>query len=185
MARIMRRQPEQPRLSPGARSSKQHPDSPGSLGTVAISRNPGRSRGQETRHQICAGAPCSTTCSCIRPSSASRRSSRWAADAYPDVVIGCAGGGSNFAGLSLSVSSAISFAATRGEVRVIAVEPAACPSLTRSTYAFDFGEHRSSDAARHGDAHPGSRFHSARLPRRGPPLSRHGPTGQRIARNWG
>ncbi|MFS8534033.1 MAG: TrpB-like pyridoxal phosphate-dependent enzyme [Limnochordales bacterium] len=56
---------------------------------------------------------------------------------YPDVVIGCHGGGSNFGGL------AFPFVADRiagRDVRAIAVEPAACPSLTRGPAAYDFGD---------------------------------------------
>ncbi len=60
------------------------------------------------------------------------------AEDYPDVVIGCTGGGSNFSGLSFPF---IGRALREGsEIRVIAVEPAACPSLTKGTYAFDFGD---------------------------------------------
>lgn len=60
------------------------------------------------------------------------------ADDYPDVVIGCAGGGSNFAGIAFPFIGA----QLRGGpgVRVIAVEPAACPTLTRGRYAYDFGD---------------------------------------------
>jgi tryptophan synthase beta chain len=60
------------------------------------------------------------------------------ANDYPDVIVGCTGGGSNFAGI------AFPFLGTqlRGgrKVRVVAVEPAACPSLTRGRYAYDFGD---------------------------------------------
>jgi tryptophan synthase beta chain len=60
------------------------------------------------------------------------------AEDYPDVVIGCTGGGSNFAGCSFPfLGRALREDAT---IRVIAVEPAACPSLTRGEYAFDFGD---------------------------------------------
>ena len=61
-----------------------------------------------------------------------------AADAYPDVVIGCAGGGSNFAGIAFPFIG--KKLRDKRDVRVIAVEPAACPSLTRGRYAFDFGD---------------------------------------------
>jgi tryptophan synthase beta chain len=56
----------------------------------------------------------------------------------PDVVIGCAGGGSNFAGLAFPFLGL----QLRGgrKRRVIAVEPAACPTLTRGKYAYDFGD---------------------------------------------
>jgi tryptophan synthase beta chain len=56
----------------------------------------------------------------------------------PDVVIGCAGGGSNFAGI------AFPFLADRlngrTNTRFLAVEPASCPSLTRGEYRYDFGD---------------------------------------------
>jgi len=59
-------------------------------------------------------------------------------DAYPDVVIGCSGGGSNLAGLSFPF---LYDKIVEGKnVRVIAVEPAACPSLTRGKFAYDFGD---------------------------------------------
>ena len=54
----------------------------------------------------------------------------------PDVIIGCAGGGSNLGGLIAPFMGE----KLRGEsdVRIIAVEPASCPSLTRGKYAYDF-----------------------------------------------
>jgi tryptophan synthase beta chain len=57
---------------------------------------------------------------------------------YPDIIVGCTGGGSNFAGIAFPFMGA----KLRGErdVRVVAVEPAACPSLTRGKYAYDFGD---------------------------------------------
>ena len=60
------------------------------------------------------------------------------ANDYPDIVIGCTGGGSNFAGLAFPFIGA----KLRGEqdVRVVAVEPANCPSLTKGKYAYDFGD---------------------------------------------
>jgi tryptophan synthase beta chain len=56
----------------------------------------------------------------------------------PDVIIACAGGGSNFAGLAFPFLGLH----LRGgrKRRVIAVEPAACPSLTRGKYAYDYGD---------------------------------------------
>ncbi len=60
------------------------------------------------------------------------------ADDYPDMVIGCTGGGSNFAGLTFPFIGE----KLRGgqDVEVIAVEPSACPTLTKGKYAFDFGD---------------------------------------------
>jgi tryptophan synthase beta chain len=57
---------------------------------------------------------------------------------YPDVVIGCAGGGSNFAGLAFPF---LREKLVDGKpTRLIAVEPEACPSLTRGEYRYDFGD---------------------------------------------
>jgi len=60
------------------------------------------------------------------------------ADDYPDVIVGCTGGGSNFAGIAFPFMGE----QLRGgrAVRIVAVEPAACPSLTRGRYAYDFGD---------------------------------------------
>jgi tryptophan synthase beta chain len=57
---------------------------------------------------------------------------------YPDIIVGCTGGGSNFAGIAFPFIGA----KLRGErdVRVVAVEPAACPSLTKGRYAYDYGD---------------------------------------------
>jgi tryptophan synthase beta chain len=56
----------------------------------------------------------------------------------PDVVVGCVGGGSNFAGLSFPFVRRV----LRGEAktRFLAAEPAACPTLTRGAYRYDFGD---------------------------------------------
>jgi tryptophan synthase beta chain len=59
------------------------------------------------------------------------------AAAWPDVVIGCVGGGSNFAGLAFPF---LAEKAAGREVRVVAVEPSACPTLTRGRYGYDFGD---------------------------------------------
>lgn len=57
---------------------------------------------------------------------------------YPDVIVGCTGGGSNFGGIVFPFLGA----QLRGgrKVRIVAIEPAACPSLTRGQYAYDFGD---------------------------------------------
>ena len=55
----------------------------------------------------------------------------------PDVVIGCAGGGSNFAGLAFPF---LRDKIAGAEIEVIAVEPASCPTLTRGVYAYDYGD---------------------------------------------
>jgi tryptophan synthase beta chain len=55
----------------------------------------------------------------------------------PDIVVGCAGGGSNFAGIAFPfVNDKINGA----DIRIIPVEPAACPSLTKAPFAYDHGD---------------------------------------------
>src|SRR5512138_2021251 len=56
---------------------------------------------------------------------------------YPDVVIGCHGGGSNFAGIAFPF---VADKATGKKVRVLAVEPTSCPTLTKGVYTFDYGD---------------------------------------------
>ncbi len=59
------------------------------------------------------------------------------AGAYPDIIIGCAGGGSNLAGISFPF---IPEKIAGRDTRIIAVEPEASPSLTRGKFAYDFGD---------------------------------------------
>lgn len=60
------------------------------------------------------------------------------ADDYPDMIIGCTGGGSNFGGLAFPF---LEDRLRRGrEIEFIAVEPSACPTLTKGAFAYDFGD---------------------------------------------
>jgi tryptophan synthase beta chain len=60
------------------------------------------------------------------------------ADDYPDVVVGCVGGGSNFSGIAFPFMGE---ARRKGlSTRFVAAEPMACPSLTKGIYAYDFGD---------------------------------------------
>jgi len=56
---------------------------------------------------------------------------------YPDVLVGCCGGGSNFAGL---VAPFVPDYLDGKKIRMVGVEPTACPTLTRGYYAYDFGD---------------------------------------------
>ena len=60
------------------------------------------------------------------------------ADDWPDVIVGCTGGGSNFAGFAFPFIGQ----SLRGgdSPRVVAVEPSSCPTLTRGQYAYDYGD---------------------------------------------
>ncbi|WP_077531349.1 TrpB-like pyridoxal phosphate-dependent enzyme [Vreelandella utahensis] len=60
------------------------------------------------------------------------------ADDWPDVIVGCTGGGSNFAGFAFPF---IGHSLRGGDnPRVVAVEPSSCPTLTRGQYAYDYGD---------------------------------------------
>jgi tryptophan synthase beta chain len=56
---------------------------------------------------------------------------------YPDIVIGCAGGGSNFSGLALPF---VRDKINGKKVQVIACEPSSCPTMTKGPYTYDFGD---------------------------------------------
>ena len=59
------------------------------------------------------------------------------AGAFPDAVVGCVGGGSNFAGLAFPF---LREKISGRDIEVLACEPAACPTLTRGPFAYDFGD---------------------------------------------
>jgi tryptophan synthase beta chain len=61
------------------------------------------------------------------------------ADVYPDIIVGCIGGGSNFAGLFMPfVKDKIE--GKKPNLRIICCEPQACPSVTKGPYAWDYGD---------------------------------------------
>lgn len=120
----------------GRKILKEQPETPGTLG-IAISEavedaiahdNTKYSLGSVLNHvmlhQTIIGAECKKQLEQV--------------ETYPDIIIGCCGGGSNLSGISLE------FIKDRFEgkssPRVIAVEPSACPSLTEGEYRYDFGD---------------------------------------------
>ena len=123
----------------GRRILAAHPDSTGSLGTAiseAVERalhvpeNRGRYQlgsvlNQVVLHQSVIG---------LESYEAMRQLGE-----YPDIVIGCAGGGSNLGGL-IAPFMRDKLRGERPDTRFIAVEPASCPSLTRGRYAYDFAD---------------------------------------------
>jgi tryptophan synthase beta chain len=58
---------------------------------------------------------------------------------YPDIIIGCVGGGSNFAGMFLPFIKD-KLDGSKPELRIINVEPESCPTLTKGLYAYDYGD---------------------------------------------
>jgi tryptophan synthase beta chain len=114
---------------------EQDPDSPGSLGIAISEAVEAAVTGEGTKyslgsvlnhvllHQTVNGLEC-------------QKQMALAGD-YPDVVIGCAGGGSNFAGHALPF---VRDKINGKEIDIIAVEPTSCPTMTQGPFAYDFGD---------------------------------------------
>ena len=121
----------------GKRILEEHPDSTGSLG-IAISEavevaatnddtkySLGSVLGHVLLHQTVVGLE-------------AQKQMEMAGE-RPDVIIGCVGGGSNYAGLAYPFM-ADKLRGKTPDVRFLATEPAACPTLTKGTFAYDFGD---------------------------------------------
>ena len=119
----------------GRKILKQNPDSPGSLG-IAISEAVemavqddeakyalGSVLNHVMLHQTINGLEC-------------QKQMKIAGD-YPDIIIGCCGGGSNFAGLCFPY---VRDKVNGKDIDIIGVEPTACPTMTRGPFAYDFGD---------------------------------------------
>ena len=113
-----------------------HPDSPGSLG-IAISEAVEIARSRTDTNYALGSVLNHVMLHQTVIGQESLKQMEMAGD-YPDVVIGCSGGGSNFAGLAFSY---IGKNLTEGtKTRIVAVEPASCPSLTKGIMAYDYGD---------------------------------------------
>jgi tryptophan synthase beta chain len=114
----------------------EHPDSPGSLGIAISEAVEVAAQDPEARYAL--GSVLNHVLLHQTVIGLESQAQMEMADAYPDIIVGCTGGGSNFAGIAFPFIGA----KMRGEhdVRVVAVEPAACPSLTKGHYAYDFGD---------------------------------------------
>jgi tryptophan synthase beta chain len=116
----------------------EHPDTPGSLGIAiseaveaAVSDKSGQTRyslgsvlNHVMLHQTIIGLE-------------AKKQLEKVGEKLPDVVIGCAGGGSNFAGLAFPFMQEKIHGA---EMEIIPVEPASCPTLTKAPFAYDHGD---------------------------------------------
>ncbi len=122
----------------GRKVLKEMPDTPGSLGIAiseaieaAVTDPTGQTRyslgsvlNHVLLHQTIIGLE-------------AKKQLKMAGEKLPDIVIACAGGGSNFAGLSFPfVADKINGA----NIKIIPVEPTACPTMTRGPFAYDFGD---------------------------------------------
>jgi tryptophan synthase beta chain len=113
----------------------EHPDSPGSLG-MAISEAVEDAAGRDdTAYSL--GSVLNHVLLHQTVIGQEALAQMELAGAFPDVVIGCVGGGSNFAGLAFPF---LREKIAGREIDVLACEPAACPTLTRGHFAYDFGD---------------------------------------------
>ena len=113
-----------------------HPDHPGSLGIAISEAVETAAKREDTKYSLGSVLNHVLLHQTVIGQEAMRQFEM--AGDYPDIIIACAGGGSNFAGISLPFLGAQLRGGQRA--RIIAVEPAACPSLTRGNYAYDFGD---------------------------------------------
>jgi len=130
-----------PSPSPDTQSGKkvleQDPDSPGSLGIAISEAVEDAATREDTKYSL--GSVLNHVLMHQTVIGLEARKQLEKAGDEVDVVIGCAGGGSNFAGLAFPFA-ADKLTGKRRKLRIVAVEPAACPSLTKGTYAYDFGD---------------------------------------------
>src|SRR5215212_1572298 len=114
---------------------EEHPDSPGSLG-IAISEAVEDAAGRDdTAYSL--GSVLNHVLTHQTVIGQEALAQMELAGAFPDVVVGCVGGGSNFAGLAFPF---LREKIAGRDVDVLATEPAACPTLTRGIFHYDFGD---------------------------------------------
>ena len=119
----------------GRRILAEHPDSTGSLGIAISEAVEDAATREDTKYSL--GSVLNHVLLHQTVIGEEAREQLDLADTWPDVIVGCVGGGSNFAGLTFPF---LREKLTGRDVRVIAAEPAACPTLTRGVYAYDFGD---------------------------------------------
>ena len=121
----------------GQKVLAEHPDSPGSLGIAISEAVEDAATHSDTNYSL--GSVLNHVLLHQTVIGQEARLQMEKAGDYPDVVIGSCGGGSNLAGLSYPFI-ADKLSGQRPNLRVVAVEPAACPTLTRGKYLYDFGD---------------------------------------------
>jgi tryptophan synthase beta chain len=112
------------------------PDSPGSLGIAISEAVEDAAKREDTKY--CLGSVLNHVLLHQTVIGLEAKAQMEMADDFPDIVIGAVGGGSNFAGLAFPFVPD----KTKGgkDMRFIAVEPTACPTLTEGTFEYDFGD---------------------------------------------
>jgi tryptophan synthase beta chain len=125
-----------PTTNYGRKVLAEHPDSPGSLGIAISEAVEDAATRDDTKYSLGSVLNHVLLHQTVVGEEAVEQMGMAGED--PDVIIACAGGGSNFAGLAFPFLG-LTFRGGRRR-RVVAVEPAAAPSMTRGRYAYDFGD---------------------------------------------
>ena len=121
----------------GKKLLSEDPDSPGSLGIAISEAIEDAFKHDDTKYSI--GSVANHVLLHQTIIGEETRKQMEMAGYYPDVIVGCVGGGSNFAGMFLPfVKDKIK--GKKPDLRVICVEPTSCPTLTKGLYAWDFGD---------------------------------------------
>lgn len=123
----------------GKEMLERHPDSPGSLGMAISEAVEVAASDGETKYSLGSVLNHVLLHQTIIGEEALKQMDK--VEEFPDTIIGCVGGGSNFGGFAFPFVREILEQKPRAKkMRVIAVEPSACPTLTKGVYTYDFGD---------------------------------------------
>jgi tryptophan synthase beta chain len=123
------------RTNAGRSILAEHPDSNGSLGIAISEAVEDAATREDTRYAL--GSVLNHVCLHQTIIGLEAKEQLAIAGDYPDVVIGCHGGGSNFAGIGFPF---VADKANGKNIRIVAMEPTSCPTLTKGVYEFDYGD---------------------------------------------
>jgi tryptophan synthase beta chain len=126
-----------PDTESGKKVLEQDPDSPGSLGIAISEAVEDAAKREDTKYSLGSVLNHVLMHQTVIGLETAKQLDK--ADAEADVVVGCIGGGSNFAGFCFPFL-ADKLKGKRKKLRVVAIEPRACPSLTKGKYVYDFGD---------------------------------------------
>jgi tryptophan synthase beta chain len=126
-----------PDTQAGKKVLEQDPNSPGSLGIAISEAVEDAATRDDTKYSL--GSVLNHVLMHQTVIGLETRKQLEKADAEADVVVGCIGGGSNFAGFSFPFVGE-KLTGKNKKRRIVAIEPSACPSLTKGKYVYDFGD---------------------------------------------
>ncbi len=119
----------------GRKELEKNPDTPGTLAIAISEAVEDALKRDDTNYSL--GSVLNHVCLHQSVIGQEARMQMEMADDYPDIIIGCCGGGSNFAGIAFPF---IPDKLAGKNIRLIGVEPAACPTMTKGVFAYDYGD---------------------------------------------